>query len=174
MPLGDAPMAVLAAALRASSVVIRHRAKIVTVPGSECLWWRGAVSGRGHGRFYVGTVVAVDPGESGRDLCVIAHRFGYGSRRRHGPATKMAQSGVAEALPGSPRPTPNSAAGGVGLDRHVVAAGAVDARMEWLAPEFALRRKSTCDERIESQAQGLRPAATGPVADGRSGGGSCR
>jgi len=47
------------------------------VPGSECLWWRGAVSGRGHGRFYVGTVVAVDPGESGRDLCVIAHRFGY-------------------------------------------------------------------------------------------------
>lgn len=78
MPLGDAPMAVLAAALRASSVVIRYtRAKIVTVPGSECLWWRGAVSGRGHGRFYVGTVVAVDPGESGRDLCVIAHRFGY-------------------------------------------------------------------------------------------------
>ena len=47
------------------------------MPGSECLWWRGAVSGRGHGRFYVGTVVAVDPGESGRDLCVIAHRFGY-------------------------------------------------------------------------------------------------
>ena len=30
-----------------------------------------------HGRFYVGTVVAGDPGESGRDLCVIAHRFGY-------------------------------------------------------------------------------------------------
>ena len=47
------------------------------MPGSECLWWRGAVSGRGHGRFYVGTVVAVDPGESGRDLHVIAHRFGY-------------------------------------------------------------------------------------------------
>src|SRR5450759_2817140 len=138
MPLVDAPMAVLgggAAGLECGDPVTR--AKIVTVPGSECLWWRGAVSGRGHGRFYVGTVVAVDPGESGRDLCVIAHRFGYGSRRRHGPATKMAQSGVAEALPGSPRPTPNSAAGGVGLDRRVVAAGAVDARMEWLAPEFA-------------------------------------
>ena len=30
-----------------------------------------------HGRFYLGTVVAGDPGESGRDLCVIAHRFGY-------------------------------------------------------------------------------------------------
>ena len=47
------------------------------MPGSECLWWRGAVSGRGHGRFYVGTVVAGDPGESGRDLHGIADRSGY-------------------------------------------------------------------------------------------------
>ena len=78
MPPGDAPMAVLAAALRASSVVIRYPGQDLTVPGSKCLWWRGAVSGRGHGRFYVETVVAADPGESGRDLHVIAHRFGYG------------------------------------------------------------------------------------------------
>lgn len=77
MPLGDAPMAVLAAALRASSVVIRypgqdrHRAGLrVPVVARSGVWSR-------HGRFYVGTVVAVDPGESGRDLCVIAHRFGY-------------------------------------------------------------------------------------------------
>jgi hypothetical protein len=46
----------------------------------------GAVSGRGHGRFHVGTD-ATDQGDKGvdqdiagggvRDLCVIAHRFGY-------------------------------------------------------------------------------------------------
>jgi len=50
MPLAEAPMAVLATALRDPNVVIRYQAKIVTVPGSDCLWWRGAVSGRGHGR----------------------------------------------------------------------------------------------------------------------------
>ena len=76
MPLAEAPMAVLATALRDPNVVIRYQAKIVAVPGSDCLWWQGAVSGRGHGRFYVATVVA-DLGGGDRDLCVIAHRFGY-------------------------------------------------------------------------------------------------
>lgn len=50
MPLAEAPMAVLATAMRDPNVVIRYQAKIVTVPGSDCLWWRGAVSGRGHYR----------------------------------------------------------------------------------------------------------------------------
>ena len=53
---------------------------MLEVLGSDCLWWHGAVSGRGHGRFYVGTVPAGHDrtGENGvRDLCVIAHRFGY-------------------------------------------------------------------------------------------------
>ncbi len=53
MPLADAPLALLAAALRDPQVVLRYQAKMVTVPGSDCLWWRGAVSGRGHGRFYL-------------------------------------------------------------------------------------------------------------------------
>ncbi len=48
MPLAEAPMAVLATALRDPNVVIRYQAKIVTVPGSDCLWWQGVVSGRGH------------------------------------------------------------------------------------------------------------------------------
>ncbi len=48
------------------AVVERYRAKLVVVPGSECLWWKGAISGGGHGRFYI------------RDgLVVIAHRFAY-------------------------------------------------------------------------------------------------
>ncbi len=81
MPLGDAPMSVLETALRDPAVVVRYRAKVLEIPGSDCLWWQGAVSGRGHGRFYVGTVATGDDGAAGggglRDLCVIAHRFGY-------------------------------------------------------------------------------------------------
>ena len=80
MPLDDAPMRVLDAALRDPAVVARYRAKVLQVPGSDCWWWQGAVSGRGHGRFYVGTVPTqskADQGVGGRDLCVIAHRFGY-------------------------------------------------------------------------------------------------
>ncbi len=82
MPLADAPLALLAAALRDPQVVLRYQAKMVTVPGSDCLWWRGAVSGRGHGRFYLGRVpVAADDGtgeeDEDREVCVIAHRFGY-------------------------------------------------------------------------------------------------
>lgn len=41
MPLAEAPMAVLATALRDPNVVIRYQTKIVTVPGSDCLWWQG-------------------------------------------------------------------------------------------------------------------------------------
>ncbi len=42
MPPAEAPMAVLATALRDPNVVIRYQAKIVTVPGSDCLWRQGA------------------------------------------------------------------------------------------------------------------------------------
>jgi len=82
MPLAEEPLA-LAAALRDPQVVLRYQAKMVTVPGSDCLWWRGAVSGRGHGRFYVGRVAAAFDvsgtagGREDREVCVIAHRFGY-------------------------------------------------------------------------------------------------
>lgn len=56
----------LAAAVRDAEVVSRWRAKTVRVPGSGCLWWTGAVSGRGHGRFWLG-----------EGHVVIAHRFAY-------------------------------------------------------------------------------------------------
>jgi len=49
-PLADEASAVLGSALRDPSVVLRYPVKIVTVPGSECLWRNGAVPGRGHGR----------------------------------------------------------------------------------------------------------------------------
>jgi negative regulator of sigma E activity len=43
----------------------------VRVPAARCsVLWRGAVSGRGHGRFWLGQV-------AGRDVVVITHRFAF-------------------------------------------------------------------------------------------------
>lgn len=57
----------LAGAVTDPGVVDRWRAKVVTIPGSTCLWWTGAISGHSnHGRFWIG---------SGQ--VVIAHRFAY-------------------------------------------------------------------------------------------------
>ena len=63
--LDEVGLADLAAACASAETVTRWRAKIVRVEGSSCAWWTGAVSGRGHGRFWLA---------SGR--VVVAHRFG--------------------------------------------------------------------------------------------------
>lgn len=60
-------MAALSAALGDLGTVNRWREKVVSVDGSECWWWTGAISGRGHGRFYFA------PGR-----VIIAHRFAFG------------------------------------------------------------------------------------------------
>jgi hypothetical protein len=73
--LDDAGLAAVAAAIADPAVLTRYRAKVATVPGSECLWWTGAVAGRserertdggGHGRFWYA------PGR-----VIIAHRFAF-------------------------------------------------------------------------------------------------
>lgn len=73
--LDEAGLAALRAALADPVVLARYVAKTTTVPGSECLWWTGAVAGRsdrertdggGHGRFWFA------PGR-----VIIAHRFGF-------------------------------------------------------------------------------------------------
>ncbi len=64
--LDEVGLAALAQACASPEVVARWHAKIVQVEGSECAWWTGAVSGRGHGRFWLA---------SGR--VVVAHRFGF-------------------------------------------------------------------------------------------------
>lgn len=62
--------ALLGAAVDDAHPVERYRRRIVTVPGSDCWWWCGAVSGAGHGRFWVaGTTV------------LTAHRFGFALNR---------------------------------------------------------------------------------------------
>lgn len=65
--LSEAGLAALAAALGDLGTVNRWREKVVSVDGSECWWWTGAISGRGHGRFYFA------PGR-----VIISHRFAFG------------------------------------------------------------------------------------------------
>lgn len=65
----------LQAALVDASVVARYRRHIaVPVAASGCWLWTGAISGRGHARFWIGTL------HDGRDVVVLGHRFGYGLR----------------------------------------------------------------------------------------------
>lgn len=54
-------------------VVQRYRSYLsVTTLETGCRIWTGAISGRGHGRFWVGSYP-----DDGRDCVVVAHRFGY-------------------------------------------------------------------------------------------------
>lgn len=65
--LSDASLAALSGALDDCGAVNRWQEKVVAVEGSGCWWWVGAISGRGHGRFYF---------EPRR--VIIAHRFAFG------------------------------------------------------------------------------------------------
>ncbi len=61
------PVAVhLATAATTPSVVARYRSFVRTAGSADCWLWLGAISGRGHGRFWLG---------EGR--VVIAHRFAF-------------------------------------------------------------------------------------------------
>ena len=66
----EVSQAVLARALTDPGTVGRYRQMIETVPGWTCHWFTGALSGRGHGRFWLASV-------DGRDVTIIAHRFGF-------------------------------------------------------------------------------------------------
>lgn len=69
--LDEPGLALLGVAVADADTVARIERKIVRVPGSECWWWTGAISGQGHGRFWFA------PGR-----VIIAHRFGFA--RTHG------------------------------------------------------------------------------------------
>lgn len=58
--------ALLGWAVNDPGVLARWQRKVCHVPGSDCLWWTGAISGRGHGRFWLTPHVVV-----------ISHRFAY-------------------------------------------------------------------------------------------------
>ncbi len=107
-------LAVVARALGDADVLARYSAKVVAVPGSECLWWSGAISGRGHGRLWLA------PG-----VVVIAHRFAFAMV--HG----VEQLAAARLL-GHRCDNPLCQRVGPG---HVVVSSALENRREW-----ALRR----------------------------------
>lgn len=52
-------------------VVSRFWRRVLIVPGSECLWWTGAIADKGHGRFWLRSK------SDGRDHVIIAHRFAF-------------------------------------------------------------------------------------------------
>ena len=73
--LAEPSLRLLRAAVADGGTVARFRAKIAVVPGSGCVYWTSAISGRGHGRFWVGE-------GAGRDGVVIAHRATDSPRAR--------------------------------------------------------------------------------------------
>lgn len=76
--LSEPALALLHEAVADEETVARFRAKTRTVPGTSCLWWTGAVSARGHGRFWIGQIeTSTEEGPKLRDVVVIAHRFAY-------------------------------------------------------------------------------------------------
>lgn len=110
--LGSGGVAALAEALADPEVVARYAAKVVQVPGTECAWWTGAISGRGHGRFWFG-----------HDCVVVAHRFAFGLV--HG-----ADALDAVRVLGHKCDNPLCQRVGPG---HVVASSAAENRREWVA-----------------------------------------
>ena len=71
--LAERTLQVVRAAVTNANAVARYRSKTGVVRGSSCAWWDSAVSVHGHGWFWVGI------GE-GRDVVMIAHRFGWAVR----------------------------------------------------------------------------------------------
>ncbi|MBT9257724.1 hypothetical protein KMZ32_06235 [Phycicoccus sp. MAQZ13P-2] len=108
--LDDSGLRALAGALGRPEVVQRYRSKVVEVDGSGCWWWTGALSGRGHGRFWLGP-----------QRVVIAHRFGYALV--HG-----VQAVAAVPVLGHRCDNPLCQRVGPG---HVVASSYVENRREW-------------------------------------------
>jgi hypothetical protein len=131
MPMRRGDRDAWAAALSSQAVWDRWSGKVMRVPGSECLWWVGAISGRGHGRFWLG-----------RGRVVIAHRFAF------------ALVAGLDALAASPllgHRCDNPLCQRVGAG-HVVVSSAGENRREWV------RRRDRVDSPL-ADPRGSRPRA---------------
>lgn len=56
----------IADAVRSRHVTRRFLARLLVCPESDCVWWTGAISARGHGRFWLSD-----------NRVIIAHRFAW-------------------------------------------------------------------------------------------------
>ena len=70
--IGRDVAAVLQVALSDPVVIARYQSHIAPATDAGCHLWTGAISGRGHARFWIGEL------PDGRDAVVLGHRFGYG------------------------------------------------------------------------------------------------
>ncbi|GIG23329.1 hypothetical protein Cch01nite_40530 [Cellulomonas chitinilytica] len=109
---GDSAREAMARACADAVVVARFWSKVVDVDGSGCRWWTGALSGRGHGRFWLG---------DGR--VVVAHRFAFA-------LAKGAEAADAVAVLGHRCDNPLCQRVGEG---HIVASSHALNRREWVA-----------------------------------------
>ena len=110
--LDEAGLAALTRGCASRDAVDRFRSKVVDVEGSECRWWTGAISGRGHGRFRMAS-----------DRVVIAHRFAFALSVGAEVAGQVAVLGHRCDNPLCQRVGPG----------HVVASSYVENRREWVA-----------------------------------------
>lgn len=110
--LDDEGFAALAVACASAEVVARYWAKVVQVDGSGCLWWTGAISGKGHGRFWLA------PGR-----VVVAHRFAFALAAGVEAVASVPVLGHRCDNPLCQRVAP----------RHVVASSYAENRREWAA-----------------------------------------
>lgn len=131
-------LSVLAGSLGDPATLARYTAKIVQVPGSSCLWWTGAVSGRGHGRFWLG-----------HDRVILAHRFGFAVA--HG----VAVLGQARVL-GHRCDNPLCQRIGPG---HVVLSSPLQNRREWASRRYLLGNPLTDPRGARRRAVQLRNLA---------------
>lgn len=76
--MGAQTITMLRQAVADPAVVNRYRAHIAIDSDYACHLWVGAVSGRGHGRFYIGSLT--DEHTRRRTFVVIAHRFRFAAQ----------------------------------------------------------------------------------------------
>lgn len=74
MGISNEAQALVRKALGDQRVHERYWSKVNTA--HECWYWVGALHPKGHGRFWVGNIMAPAP-HGPREVCVIAHRFGW-------------------------------------------------------------------------------------------------
>ena len=113
---GPATVLALRAAVSDPVTIVRYHAKLRSVPGSECEFFIGALSGRGHGRFWLDVV-------NGHGVVVIAHRFAWALE--HGVDSLLTTPVLGHRCdnPACQRIHPE----------HVVASSPVENRREWAA-----------------------------------------
>lgn len=123
-------------ALTNDDVVERYHAKILAPRTDGCWLWTGAITGKGHGRFWIG---------HGR--VIIAHRFGYALAHPGQPLPQVVAHRCDNPLCQSPLPG------------HMVASTFAENRAEWAARRHTIAGPLRDRRGARGRAHALRDAA---------------